>query len=110
LNIRSSSNSSISPGVTNNAITSQVASGLLRGLFPKSDQIPVDVQASPFDSLEPLYSCPNANALRDGYTTGSKGQVWQQHLTEATSLYDKLDSVSGIEKNDSGGWHVSFDQ
>ncbi len=96
-------------GVTNNVITSQVASGLLRGLFPKSDHIQVQIQAPPFDSLEPGYPCSNANNLRNGYQTGSKGQVWQDHLTAAATLYEKLDSVSGIAKDD-GGWHMSFDQ
>lgn len=95
--------------VTNNVITSQVASGLLRGLFPDSDHIQVEVQASPFDSLEPAYPCSKANALRNNFTTGSGGQVWQQHLTEAAPLYTKLDRVSGIVKDDTGGWHVSFD-
>lgn len=97
-------------GVTNNVITSQVASGLLRGLFPESGHIPVQVQASPFDSLEPLYPCSKANSLRNDFTTGAKGQAWQDHLTAAGALYDKLDSVSGIPRDDTAGWHVSFDQ
>ncbi|KXN85635.1 Lysophosphatidic acid phosphatase type 6 [Leucoagaricus sp. SymC.cos] len=95
--------------VTNNVITSQVASGLLHGLFPKSDHIQVEIQSSSFDSLEPTYPCSKANSLRNDFTTGSKGQVWQDHLSAAASLYNKLDSVSGIARDDSGGWHVSFD-
>ncbi|KAJ3575475.1 hypothetical protein NP233_g1077 [Leucocoprinus birnbaumii] len=95
--------------VTNNVITSQVASGLLRGLFPASNQVAVEVQSSSFDSLEPAYPCSRANTLRNGFTTGNSGQVWQQHLTEAAPLYARLDTVSGIAKDDSGGWHVSFD-
>ncbi|KAF8192922.1 phosphoglycerate mutase-like protein [Pholiota molesta] len=97
--------------VTNNVITSQVASGLLAGLFPKSDPAfaAVKIQSSAFDSLEPTYSCPTASKLRSDYTTGSSGQAWQAHLTEAASLYSKLDAVSGISPNDNASWHTSFD-
>ncbi|KAF8977495.1 histidine phosphatase [Cyathus striatus] len=96
--------------VTNNEITSQVASGLLKGLFPStpSSNIEVQIQSSTFDSLEPTYSCPNANNLKSGFTTGSKGQIWQDHLNAAKSIYASLDAVSGIDPND-GGWHASFD-
>ncbi|KJA21805.1 hypothetical protein HYPSUDRAFT_165255 [Hypholoma sublateritium FD-334 SS-4] len=97
--------------VTNNDITSQVASGLLAGLFPHSPSqySAAKIQSSTFDSLEPTYSCPVASALRSGYTTGSSGQQWQAHLTGAASLYAKLDAVSGISPNDNAGWHTSFD-
>ncbi|KAK0437736.1 phosphoglycerate mutase-like protein [Desarmillaria tabescens] len=70
-------------GVTNNVITSQVAGAELT-------------------SLEPSLSCTNA------IKPGDEG-VWQGHLAAAQSLYDKLDSVSGIASNDSASWHVSFD-
>jgi len=99
-------------GVTNNVITSQVASGLVAGLFPLSEphDVAVMIQSSNFDSLEPTYSCGAASRLISDYTTGSDGAHWQAHLTEAASLYAKLDKVSGIATQDSGGWHVSFDQ
>lgn len=103
-------NSSLGLGVTNNVITSQVASGLLRGLFPGSNGIQAEIQSPSFDSLEPTYPCSKADTLRNNYTTGSGGQVWQQHLAAAAPLYDKLDRVSGIPRNDTAGWHVSFDQ
>ncbi|KAF9474653.1 phosphoglycerate mutase-like protein [Pholiota conissans] len=97
--------------VTNNVITSQVASGLLAGLFPHSNPqfAAVKIQSSNFDSLEPTYSCPTASNLRSQYTTGSAGQQWQAHLSGAAPLYAKLDAVSGIAPNDNGGWHTSFD-
>lgn len=97
-------------GVTNNVITSQVASGLLKGLFPNTPDVAVLIQSSDFDSLEPTYSCPAANALVTNYTTGANGTLWQAHLTDAASLYANLDAVSGISNPDTGGWHVSFDQ
>jgi acid phosphatase len=97
--------------VTNNVITSQVASGLLQGLFPgsKPQHVAALIQSSTFDSLEPTYSCPTANALRSQYTTGNDGSAWQSHLALATPLYARLDSVSGTATQDSAGWHTSFD-
>ncbi|KAH0578969.1 hypothetical protein H2248_003147 [Termitomyces sp. 'cryptogamus'] len=93
--------------VTNNQITSQVASGLIKGLFPASSDIEVLVQSTSFDSLEPTISCPDANQLQTAITTGS--QTWNGHLTAAAGLYAELDAVSGIATHDTGGWHVSFD-
>ena len=95
-------------GVTNNQITSQVASGLLKGLFPRSSNIEVLIQSSNFDSLEPTYSCPKADALKAAVTTGNSN--WTNHLVAAAGLYAKLDAVSGIASQDTGGWHTSFDQ
>ncbi|KAK0186483.1 phosphoglycerate mutase-like protein [Armillaria mellea] len=90
--------------VTNNVITSQVAGGLVKGLFPGTTDTQVLIERSGIDSLEPSLSC--ANAVKPG--TGDGG-VWQGHLAAAQSLYNKLDSVSGIASDDSAGWHVSFD-
>ncbi|KAG6867355.1 hypothetical protein C0993_003853, partial [Termitomyces sp. T159_Od127] len=93
--------------VTNNQITSQVASGLVKGLFPASSDVEVLVQSTSFDSLEPTYPCPKASQLQTTITTGS--QTWNGHLTAAAGLYAKLDAISGIASHDTGGWHVSFD-
>jgi len=93
--------------VTNNVITSQVAGGLVKGLFPGTENAAVFIQSSTYDSLEPTYSCPTADNLRNAYTSGSSN--WTTHLTDAASLYAKLDSVSGTSNPDSGGWHTSFD-
>jgi len=97
--------------VTNNVITSQVASGLLKGLFPQSSSqyVSAFIEKSSFDSLAPSYPCPMASSIFNNYTTGSSGQLWQTHLTEAAPLYAKLDKVSGISSPDTAGWHVSFD-
>ncbi|KAJ7632142.1 phosphoglycerate mutase-like protein [Roridomyces roridus] len=93
--------------VTNNDITSQVAGGLLKGLFPGTDNAAVLIQSGTYDSLEPTYSCPTANSLFSSYTSNSAN--WTTHLADAASLYAKLDSVSGIATQDSAGWHTSFD-
>ncbi|KAF9061120.1 histidine phosphatase [Rhodocollybia butyracea] len=93
--------------VTNNQITSQVSGGLLHGLFPDTDNADALIQSETYDSLEPAYSCPNANQLFTQYTTDSSN--WTLHLMDAQPLYDKLDAVSGIPLNDTAGWHTSFD-
>lgn len=97
-------------GVTNNALTSQVASGILSGLFPalssRSPSPAVLIQPPTLDSLEPTYPCPAADTLRNAYTTGS--DAWLKHLGEAKSLFGRLDAISGLQGVD--GWHVSFDQ
>ncbi|KAG7095876.1 hypothetical protein E1B28_006566 [Marasmius oreades] len=96
--------------VTNNVITSQVASGLAKGLFPDTpldSPVQVVIQSNGIDSLEPSYKCSPADNIRSAYT-GSNPD-WTEHLTAASALYDKLDRVSGIDRNDSAGWHISFD-
>ncbi|RDB26642.1 Counting factor 60 [Hypsizygus marmoreus] len=93
--------------VTNNVITSQVASGLVKGLFPGSAGIEAIIQASAFDSLEPSYPCSKASQLRNTITSGS--QAWNDHLAKAADLYAKLDAISGTAPKDTAGWHSSFD-
>ncbi|KAF7294756.1 Histidine phosphatase [Mycena indigotica] len=93
--------------VTNNVITSQVAGALVKGLFPATKNTAVLVQSSTYDSLEPTYSCPKADAIRSAYVGGSAN--WTNHLTAAAALYAKLDAVSGTSNPDTGGWHNSFD-
>uniref|UniRef100_A0A0W0EXY4 Putative phosphoglycerate mutase-like protein n=1 Tax=Moniliophthora roreri TaxID=221103 RepID=A0A0W0EXY4_MONRR len=96
--------------VTNNVITSQVAAGLGKGLFPntsKDKPVQVIIQPTGIDSLEPQYRCSKADAIRSAYT-GSNAN-WTAHLDAGSALYDKLDSVSGIARDDSAGWHTSFD-
>ncbi|KAK0199777.1 phosphoglycerate mutase-like protein [Desarmillaria ectypa] len=95
--------------VTNNVITSQVAGGLVKGLFPDTTGAQVLIERSGIDSLEPSLSCTNAVKPGTGDKGAGDGGIWQGHLAAAQSLYDKLDSVSGVAFNDSASWHVSFD-
>ena len=94
--------------MTNNPITSQVASGLVKGLFPLSvgSSIAVHIQSSSFDSLEPTYPCAKATQL---LSTITQTQAWNDHLKAAAGVFAQLDKVSGIAPSD-GGWHASFDQ
>ncbi|TEB20409.1 phosphoglycerate mutase-like protein [Coprinellus micaceus] len=98
--------------VTNNPLTSQVASGLLQGFYPgdtgKAHE--VLIQPAAIDSLEPRYSCPRADALRTSFTTGPNGSAWKEHLqtVQGDGTFAALDGVSGIRPDD-GEWHVSLD-
>ncbi|CAK5279449.1 unnamed protein product [Mycena citricolor] len=92
--------------VTNNVITSQVAGSLLNALFPSTDNVAVEIQSGTYDSLEPTYSCPTANNVKNGYMNSAN---WTGHLSAAAPLYAKLDQVSGTSNPDNGGWHSSFD-
>ncbi|KAF6760466.1 histidine phosphatase superfamily [Ephemerocybe angulata] len=98
--------------VTNNPITSQVASGILKGFYPTDtgETHQVLIQPSAIDSLEPRYSCPRADALRNSFTTGTNGTTWKKHLQKAhdDGTFGALDAISGIRPDD-GEWHVSFD-
>lgn len=94
--------------VTNNQITSQVAGMLVAGMWGAASQaIPLLVQASTIDSLEPAYNCTAGSNLYNGIRS-SNNTVWADHLTRAVSLYEALDAVSGVPASDSG-FHSWFD-
>ena len=103
-------NSKIKYRVTNNVITSQVASQLILGMYPSTSdsQVRVAIQPNSIDSLEPTYSCPAADALYSTYFVGSSDPAWLQHLDYSVSLYNTLDNISGVNKSDPG-WHNWFD-
>lgn len=61
-------------------------------------------QSDSYDSLEPAYSCPVGSAVDTAYE--GTNPAWTAHLTDAAPLYAKLDAVSGIVLNDTGGWSV----
>lgn len=96
--------------VTNNVITSQVASMLIAGMYPAQSgkDTPLLIQPNSIDSLEPRYSCPASAALFSDYSVGSSATNWTEHLTASSALFSQLDNVSGIDPDDSG-WHQSFD-
>jgi hypothetical protein len=96
--------------VTNNVITSQVASMLIAGMYPSraNRDTPLLIQADSVDSLEPGYSCPASSSLFSSYGSGSSSPAWLAHINAASSLVTRLDSLSGISPTDSG-WHASFD-
>ncbi|KAF7519072.1 hypothetical protein G7054_g13212 [Neopestalotiopsis clavispora] len=94
--------------VTNNQITSQVAGMLIAGMWGSASQnIPLLVQASTIDSLEPTYTCTTGSDLFNSIKS-SDNPVWTDHLARAADLYEALDAVSGVSPSDSG-FHSWFD-
>ena len=96
--------------VTNNVITSQVASMLIAGMYPSraNKETPLLIQADSVDSLEPGYSCPASTSLFSSYAAGSSNPAWLAHINAASTLYNRLDTLSGIDPTDQG-WHKSLD-
>lgn len=96
--------------VTNNVITSQVASMLIAGMYPSraNQNVPLLIQAASIDSLEPAYSCPASKSLFSSFGSGSSSPAWLAHLNAAAPLFARLDALSGVSPSNSG-WHASFD-
>jgi 2-phosphoxylose phosphatase len=93
--------------VTNNQITSQVAGMLISGMFSTTDSVPLTIQASGIDSLEPQYSCSAGSNLFNNIRSGNNAP-WANHLMAARNLFAQLDDISGVPPSDSG-FHASFD-
>ncbi|GME70592.1 unnamed protein product [Ambrosiozyma monospora] len=92
--------------VTNNVITSQVASALIHGMFPElNESVDTLIQVDGYDSLEPSFDCPFADNLKK-QITGSDG--WNEHLNRSKSLFNELDTITGVDP-ESSDWHISFD-
>ncbi|KAF1945072.1 cytochrome P450 [Clathrospora elynae] len=98
----------VSYRVTNNVITSQVAGILIDGMYTPSTSVPLRIQPTNVDSLEPQYPCPKSTSMYSSYGIGSSAPEWTAHLTAAKPLFNSLDAVSGIA-SDSTDWHKSFD-
>ena len=100
----------VSYRVTNNVITSQVASMLIAAMYPSRSgkDMPLLIQPDSIDSLEPAYICATASALFSSYGSGSSSPAWLEHLNAAAGLYARLDALSGVNPNASD-WHMSFD-
>ena len=96
--------------VTNNVITSQVASMVTSGMFGSEAQqnLPLLIQPASIDSLEPAYTCSAANNKFSAYGVGSSDSGWTSHLKAASKLYAKLDTICGIPPTDAG-FHMSLD-
>ena len=96
--------------VTNNVITSQVASRLVLGMWEgRTDRNQeLLIQPPSVDSLEPSYSCKAAENLYASYGPGSSSDAWLAHLRESEPLRKRLDEISGIDPKASG-WTRSWD-
>lgn len=100
----------VSYRVTNNVITSQVASMLVAGMYPSlaSTSVPLAIQPDSIDSLEPTYVCSSADSLYSSYGPGSTSKAWLAHLKASATLKKDLDAISGVNPNASD-WSQSWD-
>lgn len=98
----------VSYRVTNNQITSQVAGMVVSGMYAPNSNVPLHIQPTNVDSLEPQYPCPKASSLYSSYGVSSTAANWTAHLTASKTLFESLDAISGIA-SDSTDWHKSFD-
>ncbi|KAE9977165.1 hypothetical protein EG327_007819 [Venturia inaequalis] len=95
--------------VTNNVITSQVASMVINAMYPDHEgPFPLQIQPSSVDSLEPMYPCLAETYLSGNFSVGGKNPAWTGHLNASSDLFAALDAVSGVLKNDTG-FHQSWD-
>lgn len=97
----------VSYRVTTNQITSQVAGMLVQGMYAPSGPVPLAVQPSTVDSLEPTYSCAAAASAYNAIKSRSN-PAWAAHLAAAAPLYAVLDDISGVSPTDDG-WHIWMD-
>lgn len=98
--------------VTNNVITSEVAGMLINGMWATTssssvDSVPLLIQPSGIDSLEPTYTCPSSSTQFSAIKSSSNA-AWAAHLADAKALYAELDGISGVSPTDTG-FHASFD-
>lgn len=93
--------------VTNNVITSEVAGMVINGMWGTSSSVPLLVQPSGVDSLEPDYTCTSSTTRFDDIES-TNNTAWAAHLDAAQGFYATLDGISGVASDDSG-FHVSFD-
>ncbi|PSR97343.1 histidine acid phosphatase [Coniella lustricola] len=100
--------------VTNNVITSETAGMIIAGMWDlKADQqsaMPLLIQPSGVDSLEPAYTCSSSTDQFDAIQSNASNPSWEAHLVAAQSLYGDLDAISGVPTvDDTSGFHASFD-
>jgi acid phosphatase len=100
--------------VTNNVITSQVASMLIAGMWPGRANVdtPLLIQPESIDSLEPAYICDYAENLYSSYGPGSTSPAWLEHINASKPLLRRLNRLSGVNPNAtdwSDWWDHYFD-
>lgn len=93
--------------VTNNVITSEVAGMVINGMWATTDSVPLLIQPSGVDSLEPSYTCASSAAQFGAISSGANA-AWAAHFDATTGLYAALDGISGVSPADPG-FHKSFD-
>lgn len=94
--------------VTNNVITSEVVGMVINGMWGTTASVPLLVQPSGVDSLEPAYTCASSTSQFDNVESGDHNPAWAAHLAATQGLYATLDGLSGVAPDDAG-FHASFD-
>ncbi|KAL1992937.1 hypothetical protein VTN49DRAFT_3694 [Thermomyces lanuginosus] len=94
--------------VTNNVITSEVASMIIAGMYGPQREAPLHIQREGVDSLEPQYSCPKGSSLFSNIKSTRNDSPWKEHLDLTRELFESLDDISGVPP-DAEDWHNSFD-
>lgn len=93
--------------MTNNVITSEVAGMVINGMWGTTASVPLLIQPSGVDSLEPSYTCASSTTQFNEIESANNA-AWQAHLDAAQGLYTTLDGISGVASDDAG-FHASFD-
>ncbi|KKZ66033.1 hypothetical protein EMCG_08204 [[Emmonsia] crescens] len=93
--------------VTNNQITSQVAGMLINGMYNPNYPVPLAVESSSTDSLEPKYSCPRSKNLFSS-SRSAPNTAWSAKVAASQPLLARLDAISGVP-SDAASWHESVD-
>lgn len=93
--------------MTNNVITSEVAGMVINGMWGTSASVPLLIQPTGVDSLEPSYTCASS-AAQFSAIQSTADPAWAAHFDATTGLYATLDGISGVSPSDSG-FHKSFD-
>ncbi|POS71815.1 hypothetical protein DHEL01_v209797 [Diaporthe helianthi] len=93
--------------VTNNVITSEVAGMVINGMWRTTDSVPLHIQPTGVDSLEPSYTCASS-ASRFSSLASPANAAWAAHFNATRHLYATLDAISGVNQSDPG-FHKSFD-
>lgn len=81
---------------------------VVNGMWATTESVPLLVQPSGVDSLEPDYTCTSASAQFGAIESRGSNAAWAAHLDAAAALYDTLDGISGVAPDDQG-FHASFD-
>lgn len=93
--------------VTDNVITSEVASMVVNGMWDTTESVPLLIQPTGVDGLEPSYTCASSSAQFNDIKSDNNA-AWEAHLEAGAALWGELDEISGVAPDDSD-FHVSFD-
>lgn len=80
---------------------------VINGMWDTAGSVPLLIQPSGVDSLEPSYTCASSAAQFAAISSGANA-AWAAHFDATAGLYAALDGISGVSPADPG-FHKSFD-